>query len=158
MANEFRIKNGFFSEGSSNITGSLEVTAGITGSLQGTASFAATASFLAGAVSAFPFTGSAEITGSLTVTGSIYTDSTIYSPFILSINFETLTSYTYKAPYAFKINSVESDPSGSITLSYVPSGSVSSSNYTFGTTINKFDSLTVIPLTSSLVILNSVRI
>ena len=44
MANEFKIKNGFFSEGSSNITGSLNVSAGITGSLQGTASFATTAS------------------------------------------------------------------------------------------------------------------
>jgi hypothetical protein len=43
MANEFKIKNGFFSEGSSNVTGSLNVSAGITGSLQGTASFATTA-------------------------------------------------------------------------------------------------------------------
>jgi hypothetical protein len=33
MANEFIIKNGFFSQGNSNITGSLNVTAGITGSL-----------------------------------------------------------------------------------------------------------------------------
>ena len=33
--NEFIIKNGFFSEGSSNITGSLNVTAGITGSFSG---------------------------------------------------------------------------------------------------------------------------
>jgi hypothetical protein len=121
------------------------------------ASYALTASYVAGA-SSFPYTGSAEITGSLTVTGSIYTNSTIYSPFIISINFETITSYTYKAPYALKIDSVESNPSSSITLSYVPSGSVSSSNYVFGATINKFDSLTVIPLTSSLVILNSVRI
>jgi hypothetical protein len=40
MPNEFKIKNGFFSEGSSNITGSLSVTAGITGSLLGTSSFA----------------------------------------------------------------------------------------------------------------------
>ena len=131
-----------------------------TGNLIGTASYATqalSASYVPGA-SAFPFTGSAQITGSLTVTGSIYTNSIIYSPFVISINFETLTSYTYKAPYTFKINSVESDPSSSITLSYVPSGSVSSSNYTFGATINKFDSLTVIPLTSSLVILNSARI
>ena len=42
MANEFKIKNGFFSEGSSNVTGSLTVSAGITGSLLGTASFATT--------------------------------------------------------------------------------------------------------------------
>ena len=124
------------------------------------ASFAVTASYALTSVAAaaFPFTGSAQITGSLIVTGSIYTNSTIYSPFVISLNFETTTSYTYKAPYAFRINSVESDPSSSITLSYVPSGSVSSSNYTFGATINKYDSLTVTPLTSSLVILNSVRI
>jgi hypothetical protein len=44
MANEFKIKNGFLSEGNSQITGSLIVTGGITGSLQGTASFAVTAS------------------------------------------------------------------------------------------------------------------
>jgi hypothetical protein len=44
--NEFIIKNGFFSQGNSNITGSLNVTAGITGSLQGTASFAISASFI----------------------------------------------------------------------------------------------------------------
>ena len=43
MANEFIIKNGFFSEGSSNVTGSLTVTQGITGSLFGTASYAANA-------------------------------------------------------------------------------------------------------------------
>ena len=40
MPNEFKIKNGFFAEGSSNITGSLNVSAGITGSLLGTASYA----------------------------------------------------------------------------------------------------------------------
>jgi hypothetical protein len=68
MANEFIVKNGFFSEGNSNITGSLNVSAGITGSLQGTASFALA---VVGGVSAFPFTGSAQITGSLGVTGSI---------------------------------------------------------------------------------------
>ena len=51
MANEFIIKNGFFSQGNSNITGSLNVTAGITGSLSGSAttaissSYALTASF-----------------------------------------------------------------------------------------------------------------
>jgi hypothetical protein len=44
MPNEFIIKNGFHSQGNSEITGSLNVSAGITGSLQGTASFATTAS------------------------------------------------------------------------------------------------------------------
>jgi len=101
MANEFKIKNGFFSEGSSNITGSLSVTAGITGSLLGTASFAlavagggggggvtqiiagtnvsispgggtgAVTINSSGAGGSFPFTGSAQITGSLGITGSL---------------------------------------------------------------------------------------
>ena len=55
MANEFKIKNGFFSEGNSNITGSLNVSAGITGSLFGTSSWASnatTASYVLNAVSA----------------------------------------------------------------------------------------------------------
>jgi hypothetical protein len=43
MPNEFIIKNGFRSQGNSEVTGSLNVTAGITGSLLGTASFATTA-------------------------------------------------------------------------------------------------------------------
>ena len=38
MPNEFIIKNGFFSQGNSNITGSLNVTAGITGSFSGNGS------------------------------------------------------------------------------------------------------------------------
>jgi hypothetical protein len=153
-----------------SVTGSITVSGSVINNLTASyaisasqalsSSFSTTASYALNNAGGdtFPYTGSANITGSLTVTGSIYTDSIIYSPFIISINFETLTSYTYKSPYSFKINSVESDPSGSITLSYVPSGSISSSNYIFGATINKFDSLTIIPLTSSLVILNSVRI
>jgi hypothetical protein len=150
--------------GSINVSGSvinnLTASYAISASQALSSSFSTTASYALNNAGGdtFPYTGSANITGSLTVTGSIYTDSIIYSPFIISINFETLTSYTYKSPYSFKINSVESDPSSSVTLSYVPSGSISSSNYIFGATINKFDSLTIIPLTSSLVILNSVRI
>jgi hypothetical protein len=72
MANEFIIKNGFFSQGNSVVTGSLIVTAGITGSLQGSASYALTASYaLGGGSAAFPYTGSALITGSLGITGSL---------------------------------------------------------------------------------------
>jgi hypothetical protein len=71
MANEFIIKNGFQSKGTSNVTGSLIVTAGITGSLQGSASYALTASYASGGGSAaFPYTGSATISGSLSVTGT----------------------------------------------------------------------------------------
>lgn len=57
--NEFIIKNGYFSQGNSTITGSLIVTAGITGSISGSvtglatsASFASTASFIATAQTA----------------------------------------------------------------------------------------------------------
>ena len=46
MPNEFIIKNGYFSQGNSQITGSLIVTSGITGSLFGTASSATSASYV----------------------------------------------------------------------------------------------------------------
>ena len=69
MANEFKIKNGYLSEGNSQITGSLNVSAGITGSLLGTATNALSASYAPDTT--FPYTGSALITGSLGVTGSL---------------------------------------------------------------------------------------
>jgi hypothetical protein len=74
MANEFKIKNGYLSEGNSQITGSLNVSAGITGSLQGTASYAtqALSASYAPSTPTFPYTGSAIITGSLEVTGSVF--------------------------------------------------------------------------------------
>jgi hypothetical protein len=50
MANEFKIKNGYLSEGNSQITGSLIVSGGITGSLFGTSSYATTASYYGGSV------------------------------------------------------------------------------------------------------------
>ncbi len=55
MANEFIIKNGYRSQGNSEVTGSLNVTAGITGSLQGTAttaSFVSTASYASNSATA----------------------------------------------------------------------------------------------------------
>ena len=70
MANEFIIKNGFQSQGNSNITGSLTVSAGITGSLLGTASYASQA-LSASYAPVFPYTGSATISGSLRVTGTV---------------------------------------------------------------------------------------
>jgi len=48
MPNEFIARNGLRAQNSSDITGSLIVTAGITGSLQGTASFALSASYAPG--------------------------------------------------------------------------------------------------------------
>jgi len=62
MANEFKIKNGFLSEGNSQITGSLTVTGGITGSLQGTATTASfvTASNVVGTVTSASFAVSAS--------------------------------------------------------------------------------------------------
>jgi hypothetical protein len=46
MANEFVIKNGFHSQGNSQITGSLDVSGGITGSILGSSSYALTASYV----------------------------------------------------------------------------------------------------------------
>ncbi len=50
--NEFIIKNGFRSQGNSEVTGSLNVTGGITGSLQGTAAYAESASYATTALQA----------------------------------------------------------------------------------------------------------
>ena len=116
MANEFKIKRGFISEGDGTITGSLQVT------------------------------------------GSIYTDSTIYSPFTIGLDFETVETFIYRAPYAFKVTSIESDPSQSIEILYQASGSAVSSSYSFGNTIDKFDKLHITPISESLVILYSEKI
>jgi hypothetical protein len=73
MGSEFIIKNGYFSQGNSTITGSLIVTQGITGSFQGSSSYALTASYIQNAQSASyinPLIQDVEITGSLNVTGS----------------------------------------------------------------------------------------
>ena len=146
-----------------------------TGSLLGTSSFAnnsLTSSFAIQALSAsfatsaswapdttFPYTGSAEITGSLKVTGSIYTNNVIYSPFVVALNFTFPTSYSYKTPYAYKVTSVESDPSCSLTILYQSSGSTElTSSYVLGSDINKFDKLIVSSPSSSLILLNSIRI
>lgn len=122
-------------------------------------SYALTASYLDNYIPPFPYTGSAQITGSLTVTGSIYTDSTIYSPFTIGLNFETVTAYTYKTPYAFKVNSIESDPSGSYTIIYQASGSTEvTASYVIGNQINKFDKLIITPTSASLLVLNGIRL
>lgn len=99
--NEFRIKNGFFSEGSSNITGSLEVTAGITGSLQGmatSASFAATASFITASNIYGPY-------GSNSVVSSSYALSASYA---VSSSFSTTASYaTFAGTASFATNATD---------------------------------------------------
>ena len=72
MANEFKIKNGFLSEGNSQITGSLIVTGGITGSLQGTATTASfvTASNVVGTVTSASYALSASYAASITLGGN----------------------------------------------------------------------------------------
>ena len=124
------------------------------------ASYALTASYALNSAggAAFPFTGSAGITGSLTVTGSIYTNGIIYSPFTIALNFTSTSPYTFIAPYAFSVSSSESIPSGSITVFYQASGSATSSSYSFGSTVNKFDNLIITPPAVGLVILNSNRL
>jgi len=105
MANEFKIKNGYLSEGNSQITGSLDVSAGITGSLFGTASFATTAlsasyfsgsisnaisaSFATTALSASYFSGSISnaISASYALTASYYEGS------VLSASYAATASY-----------------------------------------------------------------
>ena len=72
MANEFKIKNGFFSEGNSNITGSLNVSAGITGSLLGTASYATqalSASWAPGGTGTVTSVGTTGTVNGITLTG-----------------------------------------------------------------------------------------
>ena len=70
--NEFIIKNGYRSQGNSEITGSLNVTAGITGSFSGSltgtatsASYAVTASYLAGAATTITYIRRSDYTASL---------------------------------------------------------------------------------------------
>ena len=83
MANEFRIRNGFFSEGNSNITGSLTVTGGITGSFSGSgtvtsASYALNADLLDGKDSTiFATTGSNTFNGNQIISGSINVSGSI---------------------------------------------------------------------------------
>jgi len=70
MANEFKIKKGFISEGDGQITGSLEVTSEISASTF-SGSFVGDGSELTGvSATAFPYEGDAVITGSLTISGS----------------------------------------------------------------------------------------
>ena len=102
--------------------------------------------------------GSYSLSGSLQVTGSIYTNSTIYSPFTIGLDFETVETFIYRAPYSFKVTSIESDPSQSIEILYQASGSAVSSSYSFGNTIDKFDKLHITPISESLIILYSEKI
>lgn len=125
MANEFVIKNGYFSQGNSNITGSLIVTGGVTASLQGTASYAITASYAMNAG------GSAIDTGSFVTTSSFntYTGSAA-SQFAGTASFAITSSY-----YA------ETDPvfvsvSGSFTTT--SSFNAFTSSYTTGSFTGSF--------------------
>jgi hypothetical protein len=107
MANEFIIKNGYFSQGSSNITGSLSVSQGITGSLFGTASFATTASyisptFISASAAASGF-GGATVSASYAATASYYNGSVIsasyaetasyYGGSVVSASYSSTASY-----------------------------------------------------------------
>lgn len=95
MANEFIIKNGYRSQGNSEITGSLEVTAGITGSLQGTASFAITASYVENAQTASYVLNA--VSSSYAATASFITSSNVFGPYgsdsIVSSSYAVTASY-----------------------------------------------------------------
>jgi len=106
MPNEFKIKNGFFSEGPSNITGSLSVTSGITGSLLGTASYAdnalsssfsATASFLSGNA----------LSASYAATASVLLGSVISSSYAATASIATSSSYALSSSYSISASYID---------------------------------------------------
>ena len=121
MANEFIIKNGYFSQGNSNITGSLAVTGGVTASLQGTASNALTASNSLTASYVNPLRQDVIITGSLSVgsgsralTTSINTGS---NTFILNSSANLGLNAGPNAGIAFTVNN------GATAAMYITSAS-----------------------------------
>jgi len=132
MPNEFKIKNGFFSEGSSNVTGSLNVSAGITGSLQGTASFAISASFAQTSATASVLSG--------------------FDPNAATFTIELIDALTvdFYAPDDLKINTTSSI-SGSVTASL----SVNNSAYTLTDLIDQGDKITVTAASASVFNLNA---
>jgi hypothetical protein len=107
MANEFIIKNGFRSQGDSEVTGSLNVSAGITGSLLGTASFATTASYALNALSASFATQALSASYALT---SSYSKNLVISGSINNVDYiDFNTSYTATQPVAGRLSWNNSD-------------------------------------------------
>ena len=71
------------------------------------------------------------------------------NPILISLDFNFGTySYRYTAPYDLKVNSYETSTTMSVTFSYNGSGT-----YSFGSTISKFDTLSIEVNTDGLVIL-----
>ena len=112
MANEFRIKNGFESQGNSNITGSLIVTTGVTASLQGTASWAQnaitasfittaqTASYVLNAVSASRATSASRADSALSASFATTAATASYILNAVSASFATSASRAVSASRA----------------------------------------------------------
>jgi hypothetical protein len=123
MANEFRIKNGFFSEGSSNITGSLKVTAGITGSLQGTASFATSASYIN--IAALPLIQ--PITEYETLTASLQSATTYTLPnaltYISSSTYEYIEVFANQQRLRYNIDFIPTTTASVQFTFTIPNGS-----------------------------------
>ena len=97
MANEFIIKNGYFSQGNSIITGSLTVTAGVTASLFGTASWAISASVANS--SSYAFSASYALSASRAVSAS-RADSAVSASYALSSSYAVSSSYAFSSSYA----------------------------------------------------------
>jgi hypothetical protein len=97
MANEFIIREGFLSNGSTTVTGSLIVTSGITGSLN-TASYAFTASYTTNALSASITTTITSASYSTTALSSSYSIQasniigTVTASYLLPQNTTTLSN------------------------------------------------------------------
>jgi hypothetical protein len=97
MANEFKIKNGYLSEGNSQITGSLNVSAGITGSLFGTSSYAIQA--LSASYVQTVQTASYVLSASYAVTAS-YVQNAQSASYVLSASYARTASYVQTAQTA----------------------------------------------------------
>jgi hypothetical protein len=132
MANEFKIKNGYLSEGNSQITGSLNVSAGITGSLFGTSSYAIqalSASYIQTAQTAsYVLSASYAVSSSFSQTSqtSSYVLQAVSASYALTASY---VSTTVSASYALTASYVQNAQSASYVLNAVSASyALSSSN------------------------------
>jgi hypothetical protein len=103
MANEFKIKNGYLSEGNSQITGSLNVSAGITGSLFGTSSYAVqalSASYVSTTVASASYATSASYALSASFATTSLTASYV-NPLTQSVNILGNTATIGSASFSY---------------------------------------------------------
>jgi hypothetical protein len=152
MANEFIIKNGYFSQGSSNVTGSLTVTAGVTASLQGTASWsnnaitssyivtAQTASYVLNAVSSSFATNAQTASFITTAQTASYVLNAVSSSF--SSNAATASFVTTAQTASYVLNAVSASfaTSASRSVSASRADSAVTASYVLNAVSSSFSS------------------